>query len=242
MHRGAHTQAQARNETARPPKHQKKRLTEEDNFLFLAVALLLLMLASAVMEQFFPSQDEMVLDLAWIAALWVGVLSIRRQHRLFRLGIGFGVGMLGCLVLSFWWDAVAVRATYWLFALCFMALTTWVATTQVLFAGRVNRNVMVGSLCIYLLIGAMFAMLQQFMLMLDPQAIQGLPERPWYAMYHELLYFSFVSLTTMGFGDITPVAPLARFLTVAEGIIGQFYLAVLVASLVGARMAGEKRE
>jgi hypothetical protein len=53
----------------------------------------------------------------------------------------------------------------------------------------------------------------------------------------DLVYFSFVSLTTMGFGDITPTLPMARYLTYMEGIVGQFYLAILVASLIGARVA-----
>ena len=47
------------------------------------------------------------------------------------------------------------------------------------------------------------------------------------------LYYSFVTLTTLGYGDITPVHPVARMLSYLEAVIGQLYLAVLVASLVG---------
>jgi hypothetical protein len=52
-----------------------------------------------------------------------------------------------------------------------------------------------------------------------------------------LIYYSFVTLTTAGFGDITPVAPSARTLSWLEAMVGQFYIAVLVASLVGLRLA-----
>jgi hypothetical protein len=48
----------------------------------------------------------------------------------------------------------------------------------------------------------------------------------------ELIYFSFVSLTTIGFGDILPVHPLARSLVTLEGLVGQIYPAVLLARLV----------
>src|SRR5207244_12910226 len=51
-----------------------------------------------------------------------------------------------------------------------------------------------------------------------------------------LLYFSFTTLSTVGFGDITPLTLQARYAAVAEGITGQFYLAILVARLVGMRM------
>ncbi len=48
-----------------------------------------------------------------------------------------------------------------------------------------------------------------------------------------MLYFSFSTLTTLGYGDIVPVSPLARMLTSVEAITGQLYLTVLVARLVG---------
>jgi hypothetical protein len=48
-----------------------------------------------------------------------------------------------------------------------------------------------------------------------------------------LIYFSFTTLTTVGFGDIHPVSPAARALTVSEALVGQLYIAILIASLVG---------
>jgi len=51
--------------------------------------------------------------------------------------------------------------------------------------------------------------------------------------FSDLVYYSFVTLTTVGYGDITPVTPLVRALTCLEAIAGQFYLAVLIARLVG---------
>ena len=52
-----------------------------------------------------------------------------------------------------------------------------------------------------------------------------------------LMYFSLTTLSTIGFGDITPVTLQARYVAVAEGITGQFYLAILVARLVGMQMS-----
>jgi hypothetical protein len=61
-----------------------------------------------------------------------------------------------------------------------------------------------------------------------------------------LIYFSFTTLTTVGFGDVHPVTPAARALTVAEALVGQLYIAILIASLVGlalqARSAKEDRQ
>jgi voltage-gated potassium channel len=59
----------------------------------------------------------------------------------------------------------------------------------------------------------------------------------WFTLFPDFIYFSFVTITTLGFGDISPTLPVARFLVYLEAIIGQFYLAILVASLVGSRLS-----
>jgi hypothetical protein len=51
--------------------------------------------------------------------------------------------------------------------------------------------------------------------------------------FHDYLYFSFVTLTTLGYGDITPVSAFAKSLTIFIAITGQLYLTILIAMLVG---------
>ena len=57
----------------------------------------------------------------------------------------------------------------------------------------------------------------------------------------EFMYYSFVTITTLGYGDLTPVRPLARAVTYLEAIVGQFYVAVLVAWLVGMYLLGQEQ-
>jgi hypothetical protein len=57
-----------------------------------------------------------------------------------------------------------------------------------------------------------------------------------------LTYFSFTTLTTLGYGDITPVNWMARNLTILESTFGQIYLTVLIARLVGLHIAGKQKE
>ena len=52
------------------------------------------------------------------------------------------------------------------------------------------------------------------------------------------LYFSFATLTTVGYGDVAPASGPARSLSIAEAVVGQFYLAVLIADLIGKRVSG----
>lgn len=58
----------------------------------------------------------------------------------------------------------------------------------------------------------------------------------------DLSYFSFITLATVGYGDVTPATPLARTLAWVEAIVGQFYLAVLVAGLVGFKITQAMKE
>ena len=101
--------------------------------------------------------------------------------------------------------------------------------------GRINGYRVLGGIAGYLLIGLMWTFAYQFVIQRTPSAIhfepgeaESLPGQP-----SHLIYFSFTTLTTAGFGDIHPVTPTARSLTVAEALVGQLYMAILIASLVG---------
>ena len=66
-------------------------------------------------------------------------------------------------------------------------------------------------------------------------------DQPDLARWHEreslFIYFSLTTLTTVGYGDVTPVAAAARSAAMFEGVFGQFYIAVVVAQLVGSKLA-----
>ena len=114
--------------------------------------------------------------------------------------------------------------------------------------GRITGYRVLGGIAGYLLIGLMWTFAYQLLVQRAPSAIhfepgvaETLPGQP-----SHLIYFSFTTLTTVGFGDVHPVSPAARSLTVAEALIGQLYIAILIASLVGmalqARSVEDERE
>jgi voltage-gated potassium channel len=94
------------------------------------------------------------------------------------------------------------------------------------------------SISTYLLLGLTCGMLYIVLYDLHPASFvfsAGAPNSQQQAI-PVLIYFSLTTLSTIGFGDITPVTLQARYIAVAEGITGQFYLAILVARLVGMQM------
>ncbi len=108
---------------------------------------------------------------------------------------------------------------------------------QVFAAGRVTTRRIEGAIAAYLLIGLVFACLYDLLHGVNPGAFLhsgGAPEEGRVVNY---LFFSFVTLTTTGYGDVVPVHPLARSLAILEALIGQLYLAILLARLVSLEIA-----
>jgi len=107
-----------------------------------------------------------------------------------------------------------------------------VFVSDVLREPEVGTEQIFGASCAYILIGLMWAFCYAAADMLQPGAFNGHDAAS--SGFSDFIYFSFITLTTLGYGDMTPASPMARMLAVLEGIIGQLYIAILIARLVGA--------
>jgi voltage-gated potassium channel len=128
--------------------------------------------------------------------------------------------------------------------LLLFAFITWNELRAVLKQREVTREVISMSISTYLLFGLTFGLFYIVLHALQPNAFgfgSGGPLSEQQAI-PVLIYFSLTTLSTIGFGDITPVSLQARYAAVAEGIAGQFYLAILVARLVGMQMSPSAKD
>jgi hypothetical protein len=121
--------------------------------------------------------------------------------------------------------------------LVFFFLSCSLAVYDVLFGGVIDINRLVGAGCIYFLSGSVWGIVFFLLSVISPGSFVGIVGESWSEQLNEFTYYSFVTLTTLGFGDITPVAPVARTLSYLEAVLGQMYLTVLVAALVGMHIA-----
>ena len=100
---------------------------------------------------------------------------------------------------------------------------------------NISANRIIGAVCVYLMLGVIWALTYSLLEAGIPGSFAGLSEQAAGSKWDpDWVYFSFVTLTTLGYGDILPVTSSARAMAYFEAIVGQFYLAVLVAGLVGA--------
>jgi hypothetical protein len=124
----------------------------------------------------------------------------------------------------------------------FFAFVAWAELRAVLRQKRITGEAISMSISVYLLLGAAWSFLYDVIYQLQPTAftLNGAATAlvaPGHPIFPVLAYFSYVTLTTIGYGDIAPVTLQARYAALAEGIAGQFYLAILVARLVSMQLA-----
>ncbi len=135
--------------------------------------------------------------------------------------------------------AYAVTLFFFVIACCIIL--------QDVLSGSVTANKICGAICVYVLIGFCFAMLHMIVALSDAESyrsplntarpMQTLPPSFYLERYPLFVYFSFCTLSTVGYGDILPVSRIARAMSCLEATFGQLYLAVLVARLVGLHTA-----
>lgn len=124
---------------------------------------------------------------------------------------------------------VALQATAWL---TIALVIIWTVARAVFEPGRITYHRVVGAILLYLTIGLVFVALYTLVGAYSPNAFNGLTVTAQVSLPSDLVYFSFTTLTTVGYGDIVPVDPVARSLSNIEAIVGQLYPATLLARLV----------
>lgn len=214
-----------------------KKISTEDNFNFLFYALIFLLFSVAAVEQFASGVGQRLIVAATVITLILSVWSIRQKKIWFRTGLGITILLLIVVTVGFIFEAAKLDIVHILIMLCFFIFTTVIAARQVLFTGEITGNKIIGAICIFFLLGLIWAMMYLLLLEFDPNSLNNIAQDKWYNNVSQVVYFSFVTLTTLGYGDVSPVLPVARFLAYIEALMGQFYIAVMVASLVGVRIA-----
>jgi hypothetical protein len=209
--------------------HERQR----DQFLTALTLLLLLEMFVVMPLRAVYTIETHVVGGTIVLVMTAGLLVLARS----------AVPMIGVLVAAaFLVTATLVHASggQTILYVCLEALAwlviglviTWVVARAVFAAGDINYHRVVGAVLLYLAMGFVFVALYTLVGVLNPGAFSGLTVTDRATLPSELIYFSFVTLTTVGYGDIAPVHPLARSLCNLEAILGQLYPATLLARMV----------
>jgi hypothetical protein len=173
------------------------------------------------------------LSVGFLAVLAVAVLGFVRFSSLARLFLAVALALAVTNVLLALAPSTSLQIADSLFSLIAAGLLGTLLLQRTLRRGEINIHRYQGAFATFLLLGVMFAQGFELVAMVEPGAFQVLGAPATYdTMLPRLLYYSFTTLTTLGYGDITPVHPYARSLAVLESLVGVIYPAVLIARLV----------
>ncbi len=201
--------------------------------------LFISLLAVFVVPELLPDEGRF----QWQVPLFITIvmLAALRAVSMSRSQFWFAAILLVFAVVPEWLGVFGVRNTLVVgrvLSAVFLGYLSVLILRSVLSAQTVDHEVILGALCVYLMFALIWGVLYQLIetsspgSFLIPPALFEDATNPQQAIGAALHYFSFVTLTTLGYGDVQPVAPLARSFAMIEALIGQIYLVTLIARLV----------
>ncbi len=219
------------------------------NFLHKAIkarpskfqGLLYAMLISFLLQPFVPEGRlrEALVTVVTSLVLIVSIYAISDEKR--KYVITSIVLVIPALIIaalySITGDAEFLVVSY-ISKIVFLLYVSYVSLRHVLTAERVSEDTIFGSICVYLLLGLTWAHIYSLIEHVNPGSYLGLAQDYAHSEFatnilRDFIYHSFTTLTTVGYGDIVPVSMLARTFNILEAIIGQVYMTVLVARIIG---------
>lgn len=210
------------------------------SFLGLLVSLILLLFMPGLFSDYSGALISILFALVLIASLYL--VATERKHLI--IGLTLAVPAL----LTHWSLPLLSETTRLTINACFQILFLSYVCTQIftyLFRARkIESNVIYAALCLYLMLGLIWTFAYLLIEINSPGAIalknefDLLTDNP-RELIAEIMYFSFVTITTLGYGDITPVSPLAQSLVIIQAFVGQIYVAIVIARLVGLQIAAQ---
>jgi hypothetical protein len=176
--------------------------------------------------------------------LITGAITVFR-NRVFRMLV-FSWGILALILL--WVRYLFPNQTFIFIATClglfFLVLLTSLILGQTFREGPTTSHRIMGAVAAYLLIGMIWSLAYYLITLWIPEAfsVQGsITSGDREPLQSKLFYFSFVTLTTLGYGDIVAVHPTVRMLVILEGVVGQLYPAILIARLVSLQVQSKQK-
>lgn len=212
---------------------------QRNRYGLLLICILLTIIVAPVVLDYYE------LRIVWDIALSLVVISALYTLTQKRKTLIIGMTLAALSIIGIWGSFIspkfAVQLAHILIDLVFISFITFHIFTATFRSKVITRNVINGAIAVYLLIGFFWTYIYALLHILHPGSLTA-TGKVLHGSYQVFMYFSFVTLTTLGFGDITPVTPLARSLVILEAILGQVYLIVNVSWLVGLYVAHTREQ
>ena len=214
---------------------------QRDNFYYLFFALLVLLLGTPLALDLKVVSTELARLLGFGAVLAIGIWSFQRSRVVFTVGMILAAVAIVVSIVSERSGSVAFGIAAMVLYIAFLVLAILESLRQVALTNDVSANRLTGAVCVYLMLGLIWAVAYDLLHTLQPSAFNVSMEGVAAPDMTYWTYYSFVTLTTLGYGDVLPISATARALAYAEAVFGQLYVAILVAGLVSAYISARQQ-
>ncbi len=205
-----------------------------DRYLLLLISLVLLLLIMPLFEGFFKLTT--LLDISITIIFLTSLYAISKRGMSLRIVIGLLLPVIATMWLTYFIHIPNLSLVGDCCSILFFAFTIIIILSTLFKEVEVTLDVIYGALSSFLLMALMWAFVYDILEVIRPGSFL-ITEGQYKDSRIHFIYYSFVNITTVGFGDILPVSLTARSFSIAEMVVGQIYLIVLVARLVGINIA-----
>ena len=219
-----------------------KQLTNKNNFVYLFFSLIILLFSATVVVEVPGGLGEDIFSVVTMLMLAVSIKSLKTERTWTWTVYALIAFFVLLTALGKFFGHQAYIYLILMILLIFFIGSFASAAKQVLFVGDIDGNKIIGSLTLYILLGLIWTVIYLLLLAMDPSAFSGVEAANWQQGFSRIAYYSFVTLTTLGYGDILPTNHVAEFFVYMEAIIGVFYMAIIVSSLISLRLAAIQEE
>lgn len=211
---------------------------KNNRFLVLLISLVLFFACYPMVEHSILA--SLVLNLFFMLIIFSGIFALSDTRRPFITSLSLAFLAVACRWLHYFYKIDLWLALEHCTNILFWTYIT-VRTLNHIFHQRViTHELIYAALAVYFIFGLAWASIYQVLEISTPNSfLMSSAEVSTQDFIFQMWYFSMVTLTTLGYGDIAPATMSARVFVVLEAIMGQFYIAVLIANLIGRRIAQE---
>jgi len=203
------------------------------NYYYMLAGLLVTLALAPVFKQLFPATSALITYGAFTATMLIGTWTLLDSRWQFQAGLGLAAVSLAATVYRVWRPTSATLVILSAVMVVFCLISSAFILGRILRGPGVDGNRLTGAACVYLLLGILFSQLNMLLFLADAESFKGLSAASTQLAGPDLLYYSFVTMTTLGYGDIVPASPVAKALAYLTAVAGHLYVAILIGALVG---------
>ena len=219
-------------------KVSQKKPVFQERFPILIGLIMGLFVLVPILNQFIAVRIVLDLFLTAIAISMVYAISNKKSYVI--VGSLLAIVLLASVWVQYFHQDKTVAAIGMIAGVFFIAVIIRSLLGFMFKSEEVTKEVIYAAILLYLLAALMWAFAYTFIELLDPASF-NISYRPGRGNLLVFQYYSFVTITTLGYGDITPGTEVAKTFSALEAVVGQLYLVIVVAWLVGMRVAKKSK-